>query len=73
MNRILSQNLIFVRFSIEMPFVITRVDDKAIYLKPIHPRPEVREVKEDQKPSDEMRKWLMEGHKKDDRDKNIDF
>lgn len=56
-----------------MPFVITHYDDKAIYLRPIHPRPEVREVKEDQKPSDEMRKWLLEGHKKDDKEKSIDF
>ena len=48
-----------------MPFVITRVDDTAIYLRRISPRPQVRVVKEDQKPSEEMRKWLMEGHKKD--------
>lgn len=29
----------------------------------IEPRPEIRVVKEDQSPSVEMRKWLLEGHK----------
>lgn len=55
-----------------MPFVITRVDDRAIYLKSIQPRPEVRVVKENQKPSDEMRKWLLDGHKSSE-NKNIEF
>ena len=66
MNRILGnfcQILKFVRFYIEMPFQITRVDEHAIYLRPIQPRPEVREVAENQSPSDEMRRWLLEGHK----------
>lgn len=27
------------------------------------PRPLIRIVKENQKPSEEMRKWLLEGHK----------
>lgn len=62
----MSQKLIIRYICIEMPFVITRVDDTAIYLRRISPRPQVRVVKEDQKPSEEMRKWLMEGHKKDD-------
>ena len=48
-----------------MPFQITRVDEHAIYLRPIQPRPEVREVAENQSPSDEMRRWLLEGHKND--------
>lgn len=50
---------------IEMPFQISRVDEHAIYLRPVQPRPEVRVVAENQKPSDEMRKWLLEGHKND--------
>lgn len=27
------------------------------------PKPEIRVIKQDQSPSDEMRKWLFEGHK----------
>ena len=26
------------------------------------PRPQVRVVRQDQKPSEEMRKWLLQGH-----------
>lgn len=34
------------------------------YPKPA-PRPVVRKIYEDQSPSAEMRKWLLEGHKND--------
>lgn len=29
----------------------------------VEPKPKIRVVKQDQSPSEEMRKWLLEGHK----------
>lgn len=40
-----------------------------------YPRPQIRVVSNDQSPSQEMRKWLLEGHKKrlENQNKNIVF